>query len=117
QLPFNPGGLNFTYGTELVRFDRDLDEGYYRIDVDNPTLYPRPDTNIRGLARATGDRFHAEPGISLPMNRSWGFMTPTVKGLYTKYDLDLDGKGQQYITQNQPWLNYDSSPDRSLTLA
>ncbi|RFQ16512.1 LPS-assembly protein LptD, partial [Pseudomonas sp. ATCC 13867] len=42
QLPFNPGGLNFTYGTELVRFDRDLDEGYYRIDVDNPTLYPRP---------------------------------------------------------------------------
>ena len=117
-LPFNPGGLKFTYGTELVRFDRDLDEGLYVPDEDNPTFQvPRPDTNIQGLARATGDRFHAEPGISLPMNRSWGFMTPTVKGLYTKYDLDLDGKGQQYITQNQPWLNYDSSPDRSLTLA
>lgn len=117
KLPFNPGGLNFTYSTEAVRFDRDLDEGFYRRNEDDPNLYARPDTNIQGLARATGDRFHAEPGISLPMNRSWGFMTPTVKAMYTKYDLDLDGKGQQYIANNQPWLDYDSSPDRSLGLA
>ena len=117
QLPFNPGGLNFTYSTEAVRFDRDLDEGFYRRNEDDPNLYARPDTNIQGLARATGDRFHAEPGISLPMNRSWGFLTPTVKAMYTKYDLDLDGKGKQYIANNQPWLSYDSSPDRSLGLA
>ena len=117
KLPFNPAGLNFTYSTEAVRFDRNLDEGYYYRSVDDLTPVPRPDTGIQGLARANGDRFHVEPGISLPMNRSWGFMTPTVKAMYTKYDLDLDGKGKQYIANNQPWLSYDNSPDRSLGLA
>ncbi|NEM46026.1 MAG: LPS-assembly protein LptD, partial [Xanthomonas perforans] len=29
KLPFEPGGLNFTYGTELVRFERDLRNGNY----------------------------------------------------------------------------------------
>ncbi|WP_207887550.1 LPS-assembly protein LptD [Pseudomonas sp. 30_B] len=115
-LPFNPGGAKFTYGTEAVRFDRDLDETVYLND-DGTIKGTRPDANIKGLARATGDRFHAEPGVSLPMNRSWGFMTPTLKGLYTKYDLDLDGQGKQYIANNQPWINYESSPDRALTLA
>ncbi|MCJ1886705.1 LPS-assembly protein LptD [Pseudomonas sp. LA21] len=115
-LPFNPGGAQFTYGTEAVRFDRDLDETVYLND-DGTIKGTRPDANIKGLARATGDRFHAEPGVSLPMNRSWGFMTPTLKGLYTKYDLDLDGQGKQYIANNQPWINYESSPDRALTLA
>ena len=114
KLPFNPGGLNFTYSTEAVRFDRDLDDGFYRLNESDPTLYARPDTYLRGLARATGDRFHAEPGISLPMNRSWGFLTPTVKAMYTKYDLDLDSQGKATLPS---YINYDSSPDRSLGLA
>ncbi len=28
-LPFQPGGLNFAYNTELVRFDRDLRSGFF----------------------------------------------------------------------------------------
>ncbi|WP_448678890.1 LPS-assembly protein LptD [Pseudomonas nicosulfuronedens] len=113
RLPFNPGGLNFTYSTEAVRFDRDLDETVYLND-DGTIKGTRPDANIQGLARATGDRFHAEPGISLPMNRSWGFMTPTVKAMYTKYDLDLDSQGKATLPS---YIDYDSSPDRSLGLA
>lgn len=114
KLPFNPGGLNFTYGSELVRFDRDLDEGFYRRNDTDPTLYARPDTYLKGLARATGDRAHFEPGVSLPMARSWGFMTPTVKALYTKYDLDIDSQGKATLPS---YINYETSPDRSLTLA
>lgn len=114
KLPFNPGGLEFTHSSELVRFDRDLEEGFYRRNDSDPTLYARPDTALTGLARATGDRAHFEPGMSLPMTRSWGFMKPTVKALYTKYDLDLDGKGKSTLPS---YINYESSPDRSLGLA
>ncbi|SDO36722.1 LPS-assembly protein LptD [Pseudomonas jinjuensis] len=113
RVPYNPGGLQFTYGTELVRFDRDLDEKFFFDEEGNP-LGQRPDARLQGLARATGDRGHVEPGVSLPMTASWGFLTPTAKYLYTKYDLDLDSKGQATL---QPFQTFDSSPDRGLPLA
>ncbi|WP_423360216.1 LPS-assembly protein LptD [Pseudomonas citronellolis] len=122
RLPYHPGGLEFTYGSELVRFDRDLDEDVY-FDTDGNVLGQRPDVNISGLARATGDRAHFEPGVSLPLASSWGFLTPTLKAMYTKYDLDLDGTGKNQINGGDPahpnyaGISYDSSPDRSLPLA
>ncbi|MEG7167924.1 LPS assembly protein LptD, partial [Pseudomonas aeruginosa] len=79
-LPYNPGGMQFTYGTEFVRFDRDLDENIYFND-DGSIRGKRPDASLQGLARATGDRMHLEPGMSLPMTRSWGYVTPTLKYL------------------------------------
>ncbi|WP_164084563.1 LPS assembly protein LptD, partial [Stenotrophomonas maltophilia] len=67
---------------------------------------------LEGLARATGDRMHLEPGVSLPMTRSWGYLTPTLKYLYTKYDLDLDSKGKNSLNVYQE--TFDSNQDRSL---
>lgn len=96
-LPYNPGGLKLDYSTEFVRFDRDLDENVYFND-DGSIRGQRPDAYLEGLARATGDRMHLEPGVSLPMTRSWGYLTPTLKYLYTKYDLDLDSKGKNSST-------------------
>ncbi|UVE17386.1 LPS-assembly protein LptD [Pseudomonas sp. LS44] len=113
-LPFQPGGLNLTYGTEFVRFDRDLREGNF-IDQDgNPA--PWYDENIRGLARATGDRAHVEPGVSLPLDWTWGFLKPSVKYLYTQYDLDLDSKG---LDPNQGGIakaDFDDAPDRGVPI-
>ncbi|MEN1273159.1 LPS assembly protein LptD, partial [Pseudomonas aeruginosa] len=55
-----------------------------------------------------------EPGVSLPMTRSWGYLTPTLKYLYTKYDLDLDSKGKNSLNVYQE--TFDSNQDRSLPL-
>ncbi|MGH8352712.1 MAG: LPS-assembly protein LptD [Pseudomonas sp.] len=105
-LPFQPGGLNFTYGTEFVRFDRNLDEYVF-----NGTA--SPDSLLRGLTRTNGDRAHLEPGVSLPLNWTWGFFKPTVKYLYTDYDLDLDQQGKNTLSAGQTFKN---SQDRGLPL-
>ncbi|WP_459200736.1 LPS assembly protein LptD, partial [Pseudomonas tremae] len=38
-----------------------------------------------------GDRLNLAPSVSLPMNWSYGFLTPKLKYVYTQYDLSLDG--------------------------
>lgn len=57
---------------------------------------------------------HLEPGMSLPMTRSWGYVTPTLKYLYTKYDLDLDSQGKTDLNKRDE--SFDSNQDRSLPL-
>ena len=98
KLPFEPGGLNFTYGTELVRFDRDLRSGNY-IDQNGNPEGPWNDVNILGLARSNGTRLHVEPAVSLPLDWSWGFIKPQVKYLQTNYDLDIDQRGRDDIAR------------------
>ncbi|CRL50229.1 MULTISPECIES: LPS-assembly protein LptD [Pseudomonas] len=100
SLPYHPGGLDFSYKTEVVRFDRDLKNGTYTDQDGN--VSPRLDTNIQGLARATGDRLNLAPVVSLPLNWTYGFLKPSLKYQYTQYQLDLDsiGKGQ-IVAQDQ----------------
>lgn len=110
-LPFQPGGLNFAYSTELVRFDRNLREGNFT-DKDGLTS-PWLDENIQGLARANGDRAHLEPSVSLPMNWTWGFLKPQVKYTYTQYDLDLDQQGKNTLLAEQ---TFHGSQDRQVPI-
>lgn len=103
-LPYHPQGLDFTYETEVVRFERDLQTGYFK-DKDGGPFDPvtgtygtlRLDENVTGLARANGNRLNLKPGVSLPLNWSYGYLTPSLKYMYTQYDLDLDSKGKQGI--------------------
>lgn len=99
QLPYHPEGLNFDYETEIVRFDRDLKTGNF-IDEDGNAA-PRLDTNVSGLDRANGDRLNLKPGVSLPMNWTYGFLKPSLKYQYTQYQLDLDGTGKSQIVAQQ----------------
>ncbi len=110
-LPYNPGGLKFDYQTELVRFDRDLRNGSF-VDEDG-NVSPRLDNNVQGLARANGDRLNLAPSISLPMNSTYGFLTPKLKYVYTQYDLDLDGRGQSTLLAGE---DYKSSQNRSVPI-
>jgi LPS-assembly protein len=110
-LPFHPEGLNFSYATEAVRFDRDLNNGDFTDEDGNVT--PRLDRNVTGLARANGNRFNFMPAISLPMGTSYGFIKPTVKYAYTQYDLDLDSIGKSEIAGG----SYDKSPSRSVPIS
>lgn len=105
-LPFQPGGLNFTYGTEYVSFQRNLDD-YTFNGIDSPDLA------LTGLNRASGDRSHVQPGISLPMESSWGYLTPSAKYLYTNYSLDLDALGESTLLPGQ---EFDDNQNRGLPL-
>ncbi len=112
-LPFQPGGLNLTYGTEFVRFDRDLRDGFFTDENGNSTT-EWLDENIAGLARANGDRAHLEPGVSLPLAWTWGFLKPSVKYTYTDYELSLDQQGKNDLTK--AGQNFESSQDRGIPL-
>ncbi|TBU76382.1 LPS-assembly protein LptD [Phytopseudomonas daroniae] len=112
KLPFQPGGLNFTYGTELVRFDRDLRSGNF-INEDGVSEGLWYDARLRGLARANGTRMHVEPAVSLPLDWSWGFFKPQVKYMQTNYDLDLDQQGKNTLFAEQ---QYSSSQNRGVGL-
>ncbi|WP_176506079.1 MULTISPECIES: LPS-assembly protein LptD [Pseudomonas] len=104
-LPFQPGGLNFGYETEAVRFDRDLKNDFVTDKDGNPDFSAgaagrRLDENLFGVARANGTRLNVAPSISLPMNASYGYITPKLKYMYTHYDLDLDGKGKTDVANS-----------------
>jgi len=55
-------GLTYHLNAEYVRFDHN--------------------------AKVDGDRFDLHGGLSLPMDRPWGFLTPKVTARYTDYSLD-----------------------------
>ncbi len=38
--------------------------------------------------RVRGQRFDLQPGVSLPLTRSWGFLTPKISLRYTSYNLE-----------------------------
>ena len=112
-LPSHPEGLNFAYNTELVRFDRSLENGSYTNE--DGTVAPRLDNNVAGLARANGTRMNLAPSVSLPLNWSYGFLTPSLKYMYTQYDLDLDGTGKTQLVNAGG--KFDSSISRSVPIA
>jgi len=112
-LPYHPGGLNFTYETEAVRFERSLENGTFTDE--NGLVSPRLDTYVTGLTRANGTRLNAAPAVDYPMNWTYGFITPKLKYVYTKYDLDLDGTGKtQMAAAGQ---TFKSSQDRAVPIA
>ncbi len=110
-LPFQPGGLQFSYGTEFVSFQRSLRNGNFINEDGTPQRWY--DENIVGLGRAEGDRLHLEPGVSLPLNWSWGYLKPSLKYAYTRYDLDLDQQGRDSLLAEQ---QFDSSQDRQIPI-
>jgi LPS-assembly protein len=112
KLPFNPGGLDFTYGSEYVRFDRDLRSGNF-INEDGVAEQTWYDTRIQGLARANGERLHLEPSVSLPLEWTWGFLKPQAKYRQTHYDIDLDQRGKDSLLAEQ---EYHSTQNRGVGL-
>lgn len=112
-LPYHPGGVNFAYETEAVRFERDLQNGMFTDEGGLSTR--RLDTYVTGLTRANGTRLNASPSVELPLNWTYGYVTPKLKYQYTKYDLDLDGTGKsQMATAGQ---KFKSSQDRAIPIA
>ncbi|WDY57627.1 LPS-assembly protein LptD [Pseudomonas sp. PSKL.D1] len=124
MLPYHPGGFDFSYQTEAVRFDRDLKDGTVfnedgELDTTAGADGRRLDQNISGIARANGNRLNFAPAISLPMQASYGYVTPKLKYMYTSYDLDLDSQGkQQALAQSSQagYGSYNSSINRDVPI-
>lgn len=68
--------LRYGFNTSHVRFDRSL----------NASLLS--DDQINRGALVTGERFVAEPYVSLPMRRPGWFVVPTARYRYAAWDLD-----------------------------
>lgn len=119
MLPFHPGGLNFSYQTEAVRFDRNLKNDLVRDKDGNLDTSvggipgQRLDQNIAGLARANGTRLSLTPAVSLPLSNNYGFLTPSLKYAYSRYDLDLDQRGKNTLLADE---TFNSSQDRSVPI-
>ncbi|SDT87447.1 LPS-assembly protein LptD [Halopseudomonas salegens] len=114
-VPGMPFGLKASYGSEYVRFERNLMSGFFT-DRDGNTGTPDQrwyDDRLTGLTRAEGERVHIEPAISLPLRAEWGYVTPSVKFAYTRYDLSLDGQGRSTLLPDE---RYQSSQDRSIPI-
>jgi len=111
-LPWEPEGLKLNWQAELVRFDRDLKNGDY-VNEDGFSA-PRLDRNVQGLARANGNRLNLQPSMSLPLDWTYGYVKPTLKYVYTQYDLDLDGEGKTTLQADE---KYSRSQSRSVPIA
>ena len=125
MLPFHPGGLDFNYESEAVRFDRDLKNDFVLDKDGNPDASAglpgrRLDENVFGIARANGTRLNLAPSMSLPLEASYGFFKPKLKYSYTHYDLDLDSKGKNDVADNPGmrtlYGDYKSNQNRDIPI-
>ncbi|MDY0835808.1 LPS-assembly protein LptD [Pseudomonas sp. SED1] len=119
-LPYHPAGLDFSYDTEAVRFDRDLEKGIFTDENGAQSL--RLDSYVLGLNRANGNRLNLAPSVSLPLDWTYGYIKPKLKYVYTKYDLDLDSTGKNDLLTNRAGASslgeeFKSSQDRAIPIA
>ncbi|MCE5984387.1 MULTISPECIES: LPS-assembly protein LptD [unclassified Pseudomonas] len=135
MLPYHPGGFDFSYETEAVRFDRNLKNDLVFDEDGNPDPSAglvldssgntiggkRLDENVFGVARSNGTRLNAAPKISLPLTATYGYLTPSLKYMTTHYDLDLDGKGKSDLAAASPETlalqgDFSSSQNRNVPI-
>lgn len=69
ERPNQTMGLTYHLRTEYVHFGHSLD------------------------SKVKGERFDLQPGISLPMRRPWGFLTPKLSLRHTRYSLENQSAG------------------------
>lgn len=111
SLPFQPQGLHIGYDTEFVSFQRSLHSGTYT--GYNGITQAWYDTYIKGLGRAEGDRLYLAPEVNLPLEWSFGYLKPSLKYTYTRYNLSLDQQGKSTLLAEQ---SYNSNVDRSIPI-
>ncbi len=117
RLPFHPAGLDFAYKTEAVRFERDLKNDVVldkfgnrdlSVVTDPNAASNRLDYNVAGLARSNGTRLNLAPSMSLPLLADYGFLTPSLKYVYTQYDLDIDQRGKNTLLPDETFRSSQS---------
>ncbi len=100
-------GRYFNFSAQFVQYQvidefvaeqyRRLPQLFLNVSTDNQSFRPTwllkaqlTQFDIDNPDRAIGSRIYLEPGISFPMYRPWGYITPTVKLKSVRYDLNDD---------------------------
>lgn len=92
------------------------DWGSFIGDIKNQAVYfDLDDKNNVGLLRPTGSRISSYPSISLPMTKSYGYITPKIGLHYTQYNLNNTGiiNNTDLARNGTP---YDDNLSRSLPI-
>ena len=92
------------------------DWGSFIGDIKNQAVYfDLDDKNNVGLLRPTGSRISSYPSISLPMTKSYGYITPKIGLHYTQYNLNNTGiiNNTDLARNGTP---YDDNVSRSLPI-
>lgn len=71
-------------------------------------------TDFRGSNLVSGKRLVANPSISMPLTRSYGYLTPKIGVHYTRYSLDSATTGLPDATGTV--RNYDTNATRTLPI-
>ncbi len=69
----------------LLNLDRDIKK--FRFELDSEYVYFDRDKSVHG------HRFDLHPSVSMPLIKSWGYLTPKISGRYTTYGLTDEGVG------------------------
>lgn len=89
--------------------------GYNKLDFLATDLRLAGDyTEFRNSKLVSGQRFYANPSVSLPLSRSYGYLTPRVGVHYTRYSLDGETTGLPDSTGTL--RNYDTNATRTLPI-
>ena len=82
--------IHLHYMAEYTKFSRDSDWNYVReITEQTPNVHKRSvyDEGY-SIKRANGERLYVESGVSLPIERSYGFLRPSLSVQHVEYRLD-----------------------------
>jgi LPS-assembly protein len=99
-----------------VTFNGKKDWGSFIGDIKNQAVYfDLDDKNNIGLSRPTGSRISSYPSISIPMTKSYGYITPKIGLHYTQYNLNNTGiiNNTDLARNGTP---YDDNLSRSLPI-
>jgi LPS-assembly protein len=99
-----------------VTFNGKKDWGSFIGDIKNQAVYfDLDDKNNIGLLRPTGSRISSYPSISIPMTKSYGYITPKIGLHYTQYNLNNTGiiNNTDLARNGTP---YDDNLSRSLPI-
>lgn len=82
--------MQVNYLADYTYFDRADDWNYSReelIDPDQKGIYRSIYNDGYGIKKAVGSRAYFETGVSYPMHKTWGFLTPAIKVRSVHYSL------------------------------
>ena len=95
------------------------DWGDFIGDIKNQAVYfDLDEKNNIGLTRPTGSRFNSYPSISIPMTKTYGYITPKLGFHYTQYNLNNLGfiNSSNLSEPSRNGTPFDDSISRSLPI-
>ncbi|WP_299735254.1 LPS assembly protein LptD [uncultured Endozoicomonas sp.] len=113
---FAGDNFNLSYVADYTKFTRDKDWDYMREVVSNDSDHEYKESVYGqgyGIDRANGERLYLETGFSLPFERSYGFLRPSLKVQHVQYRLSNLIKTDVEDDLSKAYAGFDKTDDYS----